>query len=906
MKRIMKLSLVVFLSVFIISGCDFLNNNSDSQNQDPICDSNEVLKNGVCVPNSTNDNTDGGTNVVSDKLYIDMSQVDNFGIKRLTDNTIQDVDAVKNAKRSPILKLGIVKLNGGESEEGTDTELVSVDGEGNIETLEYKNESGEVERLDLNPFDIHFAGDFIYIIYSENKIKTMDEIHGISDMYGTNGYYEGIFAYLLNPETGIMTKFYDYKWFGENGKRRLTVDEDLELQHMGQCYIERKYDFDDRVYQFDGDIYQSCRIDAYDYETREYSTFESMFRVYLNDSGEIEFEEYFHWEHDDLYGQYFLDESNGNVLFDSSVWYSIDPSLGLGSHSRDEETIGFSIYKPNGDIVPLDYNDRFIYKWIDESYIVVDREEIDFYKINDDGGFDEIIVTSSFHERYILKKMLHFEPFISLSVPFHKLNSKYTHMFKVWVSHPDPTVGGWYMGTDPSLVIITNDDGSYTVETTDIPWLSEIIIFESKLYGINDNELYIITPDKPKEASKILSKSHVDEILSYELNYDGEIYFVAKDTNGEDISGVIRNDNTVVIDNTFTERFAIILEEDRSKPIIGIEFDELSLEVGKDIYRRPMCAVYDDVDNLECIISGEVLDEVGTYTVYFDATDAVGNAAEQRVLTVTVEDTSAPEIEVFPSVVEFTIGETQLTEDEIINASGVQYFENNPNAVVTTTLDPTELSAILWDTEGVYSVKLIISDGTNQVETNIQISVVEVQQTTIAPTIDTIPNIVTFGLNSTPLTHEELITNSGILFSDGLGTYTATITLNETDFNEITWDVRGVYEVGAIVSNGMLDIETKIIVAVYDDTQFKIDLENMTIHIKLGVELTDLFEYAEVYQDLYELSDMFAGKEMSVDYLDVMFLNISSVGTKTIDVSITEDGVTTTETITIIVEEILS
>ena len=89
---------------------------------------------------------------------------------------------------------------------------------------------------------------------------------------------------------------------------------------------------------------------------------------------------------------------------------------------------------------------------------------------------------------------------------------------------------------------------------------------------------------------------------------------------------------------------------DTTPPVITLNGEaEVTLECGVDTYTELGASAYDIVDqNVSVVISGDAVDAstVGTYTVTYDAADASGNQATQVTRTVTVADTTPPDVSV--------------------------------------------------------------------------------------------------------------------------------------------------------------------------------------------------------------------------------------------------------------------
>ena len=85
-------------------------------------------------------------------------------------------------------------------------------------------------------------------------------------------------------------------------------------------------------------------------------------------------------------------------------------------------------------------------------------------------------------------------------------------------------------------------------------------------------------------------------------------------------------------------------DNDTEKPVIHLSQTSATIEAIKDDYIPPECYVTDNKDQLNCIKSGIVNDDVpGTYRVSYNAIDLSGNRATTKYFTVYVSDYLGPE-----------------------------------------------------------------------------------------------------------------------------------------------------------------------------------------------------------------------------------------------------------------------
>ena len=131
----------------------------------------------------------------------------------------------------------------------------------------------------------------------------------------------------------------------------------------------------------------------------------------------------------------------------------------------------------------------------------------------------------------------------------------------------------------------------------------------------------------------------MDAVGSYTIYYD------ATDAAGNDAVQVTRTVNVV----------------DTTAPVITLTGDNpQTIELG-DGYTE-LGATTDDGSDI-VIDASEFMDAVGTYTIYYDATDASGNDAVQVTRTVNIVDTTAPVITLTganPQIIELGVGYSEL------------------------------------------------------------------------------------------------------------------------------------------------------------------------------------------------------------------------------------------------------
>ncbi|WP_299212143.1 immunoglobulin-like domain-containing protein [uncultured Aquimarina sp.] len=155
--------------------------------------------------------------------------------------------------------------------------------------------------------------------------------------------------------------------------------------------------------------------------------------------------------------------------------------------------------------------------------------------------------------------------------------------------------------------------------------------------GVGYSELGATTDDG--SSISIDTSEFMDVVDSYTIYYD------ATDTAGNDAVQVTRTVNVV----------------DTTAPVITLDgANPQTIELGAGY--TELGATTDDGSSIS-IDTSEFMDAVGNYTIYYDATDAAGNAAVQVTRTVNVVDTTAPVITLDganPQTIELGAGYTEL------------------------------------------------------------------------------------------------------------------------------------------------------------------------------------------------------------------------------------------------------
>ncbi|RZS92454.1 immunoglobulin-like domain-containing protein [Aquimarina brevivitae] len=263
----------------------------------------------------------------------------------------------------------------------------------------------------------------------------------------------------------------------------------------------------------------------------------------------------------------------------------------------------------------------------------------------------------------------------------------------------------------------------------------------------------------------INASAFVDAIGSYTIYYD------ATDASGNDAVQVIRTVNVV----------------DTTAPIITLTgANPQTVELGAGY--SELGATTDDGSDV-IINASAFVDAVGSYTIYYDATDAFGNAAAQLIRTVNVVDTTAP--------IANCIGELPFSLDETgnltITADAIDNGSSDLSGIKSLSIDRATFDCS--DIGAPISITLTVIDNNDLVSTcSTTIRVVD----TSYPVFDTatLPVDVVVGYNNAE--------NTGYILPD----YREQIIL--TDNCSTTLDIQQYPSPGQTVGNGVRTITIEV------------------------------------------------------------------------------------------------
>ncbi|WP_298545941.1 immunoglobulin-like domain-containing protein [uncultured Aquimarina sp.] len=326
--------------------------------------------------------------------------------------------------------------------------------------------------------------------------------------------------------------------------------------------------------------------------------------------------------------------------------------------------------------------------------------------------------------------------------------------------------------TDTCIAIVTVEDNVPPVITLtgDNPQVIEL--------GDGYTELGAMTDDGSNVV--IDATNFVDAVGNYTIYYD------ATDASGNMAVQVTRMVN--IVDTTAP---VIILVGDNPQTIeLGSGYTELR-------------ATTDDGSNV-MINATDFVDAVGSYTIYYDATDASGNMADQVTRVVNVVDTTAPVITLGgdnPQTIELGTGYTELGATT----------DDGSDAII-------DMSDFV-DALGSYTITYNATDasGNSAIEVTRTVNVVD----TMAPVITLIgdnPQIIELGSGYTELgattDDDSNVMIDATDFVDAVGNYTITYNATDTSGNMAVQATRSV----TVVDTTNPTVICQNIIAQLDDT----------------------------------------------------------------------------------------
>ncbi len=282
----------------------------------------------------------------------------------------------------------------------------------------------------------------------------------------------------------------------------------------------------------------------------------------------------------------------------------------------------------------------------------------------------------------------------------------------------------------------------------------------------------------------------------------------------QDING---NAITLSANNTITTTL------DTIPPVISLTGDNpQTIELGDD-YTELNATTSDGspvtIDNTELI------DAVGTYSIYYDSTDTAGNNAIQVIRTVIISDTTPPTFS--SAALNEGTGTLTITFSEIINASsinstGFSIRDNNNNTntgivtlsnlELTTTANSTTISfnMTMANRQSVITFTTSVLDiGAAAVQDINGNAITLSANNTITTTLDTIPPVISL-LGDNPQTIElgDDYTELNATTSDG-----SPVTINSINFTDAVGTYHIYYDSIDISGNSAIQINRTVIVS---------------------------------------------------------------------------------------------
>ena len=289
---------------------------------------------------------------------------------------------------------------------------------------------------------------------------------------------------------------------------------------------------------------------------------------------------------------------------------------------------------------------------------------------------------------------------------FNIVNNDYVHKYRGWFTNSISGVSNLSEFTQGI------DNGTYSLAD----------IFNFSFTGLNSNNgvYYVLSAIKTVSIPVITLTGNTSVTVEKDTTYS-EPGYSASDSDSISLTSSVTVTNNIntsttgtyyvyynVSDshgNAATEKVRTVIVEDSTLPIITLT-GNASVTVEKDTSYNELGYSASDFDSIDLTSSVTVTNNIntsttGTYYVYYNVSDAAGNAATQKVRTIIVEDTTLPVITL--------IGNTSVTVEKNESYSELGYSASDFDSIDLTS-SVTVTNNINTSTIGTYYVYYNVSD----------------------------------------------------------------------------------------------------------------------------------------------------------------------------------------------------
>ncbi len=374
--------------------------------------------------------------------------------------------------------------------------------------------------------------------------------------------------------------------------------------------------------------------------------------------------------------------------------------------------------------------------------------------------------------------------------------------------------------TPPTFSSAALNEGTGTLTIT----FSEIInasSINSAGFSIRDNNNNTSTSTVTLSNLELTTTTN-STTISFNMTMANRQSVIAFNTSVLDIgAGAVQDINGNAI--TLSANNTITTTLDTVPPVISLTGDNpQTIELGDDY--TELNATTSDGSPVT-INNTELIDAVGTYSIYYDSTDTAGNNAIQVIRTVIISDTTPPTFS--SAALNEGTGTLTITFSEIINASsinstGFSIRDNNNNTntgivtlsnlELTTTANSTTISfnMTMANRQSVITFTTSVLDiGAAAVQDINGNAITLSANNTITTTLDTIPPVISL-LGDNPQTIElgDDYTELNATTSDG-----SPVTINSINFTDAVGTYHIYYDSIDISGNSAIQINRTVIVS---------------------------------------------------------------------------------------------